>query len=124
MDPNYPTTAMFCATNVGTAPVNVYMVIYDTVYAPGTGVLDHETQTVAPLETFCAGAPAVPPSIVNMWLFGVTVAGQANAATALAQLQSLVVTVQFHPMYTPRSEGTFLAPVLLGSVQLPGNNAH
>jgi hypothetical protein len=124
--PPFQTEASFCATNVGSAPVTVYMVAYNTANDPAVhgvafGILGQSTQTLQPLQTTCATLPLDPPMVPNMWLFGATIAGQNNPATVLAELQSLVVSVQFVPLYAPFVEGTFVTPLLLGSVQLPGN---
>jgi hypothetical protein len=94
------------------------MVIYSTI-AP-VGILTQGTYTIAPLQTFCSPAPP-PGPIINSWLFGVTIAGQSNVSTVMTELQSLLVTLQFQPEYPTRSEGVFATPMLLGSVQLPGN---
>jgi hypothetical protein len=115
------TLPWFCATNVGSAPVTVYMVLYNTVAAvPSLGIVANRTLTLPPLQTTCLDVP--PPIFLNMWLFGVTIAAQSNPAIAFNELQSVVVLAQLLPP-TVTSEGTFLTPVLLNSVALPGNNA-
>jgi hypothetical protein len=117
------TLPWFCATNVGSAPLTFYMVLYNTVAAvPSLGILENRTLTLTPLQTTCLNVPTMPPSIVDMWFFGVTIAGESNPAIAFTELQSVLVLAQIMP-HTADAEGTFLTPVLLNSVALPGNNA-
>ena len=113
----------FCATNVGTAPLTVYMVLYDTaVLDPSFGIEASQTVTIPPLQTACLDTLQVPLSSINMWVLGVTIAAESNPAIVFTELQSLLVLAQLLPQpFT--SEGTFLTPVLLNSVALPGNNA-
>lgn len=97
------------------------MVLYNTVAAvPSLGIVANRTLTLPPLQTTCLDVP--PPIFLNMWLFGVTIAAESNPAIAFTELQSVLVLAQMLP-HTATSEGTFLTPVLLNSVALPGNNA-
>jgi hypothetical protein len=99
------------------------MVLYDTaVTVPSLGMVANETLTLQSLQTTCLNVPPLPPSLINIWLFGVTIAAATNPDTVFNELQSVLVLAQTVAP-SASTEGTFLTPVLLNSVVLPGNNA-